>query len=613
MKQKFLFFCISFSISVSGLQAQNGNCYWQQEVKYKMEVSMDVSDFNYTGTQELQYTNNSSDTLRKVYYHLFFNAFQPGSEMDVRSRTIADADKRVQDRISKLTPAEIGFLNVTNLKQEGQDLQTEVSGTILEVSLAQPLLPNATTTLTLDFAGQVPKQIRRSGRDSKEGIALSMTQWYPKLSEYDFEGWHANPYIGREFHGVWGDFDVKITIDKKYVIGGSGYLQNADSIGYGYETKDVKKKKKGKTTTWHFVAPNVHDFAWTADSDYVHDTLPVPGGPMLHFLYKDQPELKENWKRLQPVSTQLMNYFSERIGVYPYDQYSILQGGDGGMEYAMCTLITGKREFGSLAGVTAHEMAHSWFQHILATNESKHEWMDEGFTSYLSTEAMAKIMDYNKENPHKGAYESYFSLVNSGLEQPQTTHADRYAHNGAYGASAYSKGQVFLHQLGYIIGQEALDKTLKRYYTEWKFKHPTPNDFKRIAEKVSGLQLDWYLTDWTQTTNTIDYKVATVEDVEEKATITLERVDLMPMPIEVMVNYTDGTQEFYYIPLQMMRGTKPAEYTIERKVLDDWAWARPKYTFSLEKATSAVESVILDPSGRVADRNAGNNVYTVSN
>ena len=172
------------------------------------------------------YTNNSPDVLNRVYYHLYFNAFQPGSEMDVRSRNIPDPDSRVGDRISKLKPNEIGYIKVTSLKQNGVTIKHETVGTVLEVDLAKPIQPGEQVTFDMVFNAQVPVQIRRSGRNNKEGVALSMTQWYPKLAEYDFEGWHADPYIGREFHGVWGNFDVKLTIDKNYVVGGTGYLQN---------------------------------------------------------------------------------------------------------------------------------------------------------------------------------------------------------------------------------------------------------------------------------------------------------------------------------------------------------------------------------------------------
>ena len=563
--------------------------YWQQHVDYQMEIDMDVNTFQYKGKQQLVYTNNSPDVLNRVYYHLYFNAFQPGSEMDVRSRTIIDPDPRVKDRISKLLPHEIGYIKVNSLKQNGKTLSHETVGTVLEVTLNQPIQPGEKVTFDMGFDAQVPKQIRRSGRNNKEGVALSMTQWYPKIAEYDDEGWHADPYIGREFHGVWGDFDVKLTIDENYVVGGTGYLQGEPQV------------KAGKKTL-HFKAPRVHDFTWAADPDFIHDTLNMPNGPTLHFYYKKDlaPNYLDNWKKLQPDTAKLMTYFSEHIGPYPYEQYSVIQGGDGGMEYAMCTLITGQRKYGSLLGVTAHEMAHTWFQFLLATNEAKHEWMDEGFTVYISNLAENEITGKHLKNPQKGAYKSYIALANSGMEQPLTTHADRYEFNRAYGASAYSKGAVFMAQLGYVIGEENLNKTIKKYFADFSFKHPKPVDIIRTAERITDFELDWYLIDFAQTTNTIDYKVVSVND----KTITLERVGLMPMPIDVTVSYVDGSTEDFYIPLQMMRGEKPTSATI----IDDWAWAMPTYTFDVGKPVKSVE---IDPSQMMADVQRANNVFNL--
>ncbi|MWW24369.1 M1 family metallopeptidase [Algibacter lectus] len=571
--------------------------YWQQHVDYKMDIDMDVNNYQYQGKQTLVYTNNSPDVLDRVYYHLFFNAFQPGSEMDVRSQTIADPDARVGSRIGQLKPNEIGYIKVNSLKQNGTTLTHETVGTVLEVKLANPIKPGEKVTFTMDFDAQVPAQIRRTGRNNAEGVALSMAQWYPKLAEYDFEGWHADPYIGREFHGVWGDFDVKLTINKDYTVAGSGYLQNPNQIGHGYETGAVTKSNSDKLT-WHFVAPNVHDFTWAADKDYIHDTKQVPNGPLLHFFYKNNldAEHKGYWKKMQPKTVELMEYYSKNIGKYPYKQYSVIQGGDGGMEYAMSTLITGNRSYGSLVGVTAHELAHTWFQFLLASNESKHEWMDEGFTTYISNMAMNDIMDEGKENPLANAYKGYIYLANSGKEQPLTTHSDRYAYNRSYSIAAYSKGAVFLSQLGYVIGAENLKKTIKKYYTDFSFKHPKPLDIVRTAERVSGLELDWYLIDFGQTTNTIDYSVKAIEGNN----ITLERIGLMPMPIDLKVTYVDGTSEDFYIPLQMMRGEKPTTATI----VSDWAWAYPTYSFDAKKAVKTVE---IDPSGLMADVDSSNN------
>ena len=367
------------------------------------------------------------------------------------------------------------------------------------------------------------------------------------------------------------------------------------------------KKPKGDKLTWHFFAPKVHDFTWAADPDYIHDTRVAKDGTVLHFIYKNNPAIKENWTNLQPKTEELLLFFNENIGPYPWDQYTVIQGGDGGMEYAMLTLITGERAFGSLVGVTSHELAHAWFQHLMATNESKHEWMDEGFTSYISTLAMDNVMGTNKEKPFEGNYKGYERLAKSGVEEPLSTHADRYKLNFAYGVAAYTKGSIFLSQLGYIIGRENLDKTLKRYYHDWKFKHPTPNDFIRVAEKVSGAELDWYLMDWAQTTNTIDYGIKEVTESNGKTTIILERIGNMPMPIDLKVNYADGTEETVYIPLQMMRWEKPAEGNLNRKDAKKWAWAHPTYELILDKP---VNGIIIDDSGLMADINRENNTFS---
>lgn len=217
-----------------------------------------------------------------------------------------------------------------------------------------------------------------------------------------------------------------------------------------------------------------------------------------------------------------MEVYNKTVGNYPYKQYSVIQGGDGGMEYAMCTLILGQGDWDGLLGVTAHEMAHSWFQHVLASNESKHGWMDEGFTSFLEDYGLNEIAETKVENPFSGAYKGYFWMANSGKELPQSTHADRFDENRVYSITSYSKGELFLTQLMYLIGKENLLKTLKKYYADFKFKHPTPNDIKRTAERVTGANLDWYLTDWTATTNTIDYGIKEVKENAATTLVTLE-------------------------------------------------------------------------------------------
>ncbi|GAB3654797.1 M1 family metallopeptidase [Echinicola sediminis] len=581
-----------------------------------MDIEMDVDKNQYKGEQELAYTNNSPDTLYRVFYHLYYNAFQPNSMMDVRSRTIIDPDGRVKDRIQHLTPEEIGYLKVNSLKMEGKNVDFEHVGTILEVNLANPILPNSTVNFSMEFEGQVPLQVRRSGRDSKEGVRYSMSQWYPKMANYDDQGWHANPYIGREFYGIWGDFDVKITIDKSYILGGTGYLQNPEEIGYGYEEAgQTVKRQRGKKLTWHFHAPQVHDFMWAADPNYTHDKIQMDNGITLHHLYIKNSKTAENWEKLKEYSPKSMQFLSEHFGQYPYKQYSVIQGGDGGMEYPMATLITGERTLASLVGVTVHEMAHSWFQGLLASNEALYPWMDEGFTTYATNLTMANIFSEEPSAfPQRGAYVGYERLAKSGKEEPMTTHSDHYHTNLAYGSAAYSKGAVFLEQMGYIIGQENLQKGMLRYYNDWKFKHPKTNDIIRIMEKQSGLELDWYKEYWVNSTKTIDYSIKAVEASRDNTKITLQRDGLMPMPIDLVITYQDGSKETVYLPLVIQRGLKPEEAGKPKRILTQrWPWTNLTKEVIIEKKLETIKSVEIDPSLRLADINRENNNWLIDN
>ncbi|WP_111670198.1 M1 family metallopeptidase [Algoriphagus litoralis] len=593
-------------VGITAVHAQHGR--FQQAVNYKMDVNMDVKSNQFTGKQELKYTNNSPDTLKRVFYHLYFNAFQPGSMMDVRSRTIADPDRRVADRISKLKPDEMGYLHAKTLTMNGKSVEFREVETILEVNLVEPILPNSSVTFEMEFEGQVPIQIRRSGRDSEEGVRYSMAQWYPKMANYDEQGWHANPYIGREFYGIWGDFDVKITIDKTYVLGGTGYLQNPNEIGHGYEDAGVKvPAPSGNTLTWHFKAPMVHDFMWGADPKYKHDKVLMDNGITVHHFYIPGEKTTENWEKLKDFTPKAIDYLSKNFGQYPYKQFSVVQGGDGGMEYAMSTLITGERNLQSLVGVMVHELAHSWFHGVLASNESLYPWMDEGFTSYASSLAMASIFQASA-NPLRGSYGGYYRLAASGLEEPMATHSDHYHTNSAYSSAAYSKGAVFLAQLGYVIGEETRDAGMLRYFDTWKFRHPNVNDLIRIMEKESDMELDWYKEYFVYTTKTIDYSIKEVKANGNSTEITLERIGLMPMPVDLVVTYKDGTSELIYLPLVIMRGEKAEETGMPKRIhTEAWPWTNLTKTLILAKDFDMIKSVEIDPSKRMADVQQENN------
>ena len=639
---------------------------WQQRVNYQMKIKMDVTTNRFTGTQKLDYTNNSPDTLTKLFYHLYFNAFQPNSAMDQRSRQLGqvevngrpDWDPRVQDRIYNLKPDEIGYQKIISLTMNGASQPFKVFETILEVDLTKPILPHTTVALNMNFEAQVPLQVRRSGRDNPStGVRYSMSQWYPKLCEYDYEGWHPTTYIAREFYGVWGDYDVSITIDKNYLVGGTGYLDHPEKIGFGYEASGTKvPQSPGKTLTWHFTAPNVHDFMWAADPEYKHLSKATSGGTTINVIYnRDEKMLAdqfaampaasksgvadasayirrwdEQWQTVLDAAVTVLPFIELKFGKYPYKQYSFVHGGDGGMEYPMSTLINGPG-----LGTAFHEWMHTWYQMMMGTNESLYPWMDEGFTSYASS-LVSRYYQFAKANPeltveklrvagklseldslmfkdvsnniHGSAYNGYFALVKSGLEEPMTTHSDHYETNFAYSIAAYSKGEVFLDQLGYIIGAATRDKVLLEYYRLWHFKHPNANDFIRVAEKVSNIKLDWYREYWVNTTKTIDYGIDSLWEEGGKTNLRIKKTGKMPMPVDVQINFKDGSKELHYVPLNLMFGAKEVEdKEVPRISHEPWMWPAENYVISIAKPLNTITTVEIDPKQRTADVNRKDN------
>lgn len=583
---------------------------WQQKVKYTMSVNMNVQTNQFAGKQKLEYWNNSPDTLTRVFYHLYFNAFQPGSMMDTRSRrqgTIIagrgpDWDQRVKDRIQNLKPEEIGFQKIISLKMNGRLQKFNMLETILEVKLDKPILPKSKVVFDMEFEAQVPLQIRRSGRDNPTSkVRYSMSQWYPKLCEYDYEGWHPTPYVGREFYGVWGDYDVSISIDKKYILGGTGYLQNPNQIGYGYESAGAKvSRPAGDKLTWRFIAPNVHDFMWAADPEYVHKSRKVNDTVTLHLLYKPTNATPAEWEKILDDAQKALPFIEKKFGVYPYRQYTFIHGGDGGMEYPMATLLIGP-------GAWLHEWLHNWYHGLLGNNESLYGWMDEGFTTYAE-DLVTAFLEKSTAFPFDGTYRGYYSLAKSGREEPLTTHADHFNTNAAYGAAVYSKGAVFLEQLGYITGAPVRDKILLEYNRQWRFKHPNAADFIRIAETVSDMKLDWYKEYWVNSVKTIDYSIDSLWEEGGKTKVRLNRIGLMPMPIDLQFTFKDGSKELHYIPMNLMYGEKPVEDSaISRKVYEAWKWTHATYTVETTRKLADFSIVEIDPTMRMADIDRKNN------
>jgi hypothetical protein len=648
MKNKLFLFVIAFISFVNFATAQADR--WQQHIDYKIKAALDVTNNIVKGTEEIVYTNNSTDTLRKVYFHMYWNAFAPNSSMDIRSRELGknllnfrrgaitasnatmlgqeatqDWDRRVKDRIQKLSPTEIGYQRVSQILINGKAQKLIDHETILEVQLIQAIAPKSSIKMSLQFEAQVPVQIRRSGRDNAEGVRYSMSQWYPKMVEYDYQGWNTNPYIAREFYGVWGNYDVTLSLDKTYMVAATGVLQNPTAVA-----------DKFGNLSWNFKGNNIHDFVWAADNHYKHLSKEVRKGLTFHVYFKDKNASSDSaWANVLWAAEKVLPYIEKKYGAYPYPQYSFIQGGDGGMEYAMATLLKGPG-----IGTVIHEWMHSWYQHILGTNEGLFPWMDEGFTSYAEDDISYwynmnhALLSPNINEKEKarikaeketalsqlpaiqfGNYAGYITLAKSGIEEPMSTHSDHYNYNYSYSSAAYSKGATFLGLLGYVVSDSVRDAILINYYNTWKFKHPNANDFTRVAEKTSGLQLQWLKEYWVNSTKTIDYGLNNIEVSANNANaiISIQRNGKLPMPIEVLITYKDGTSELHYIPLDLMLGSKPAEGAINRIVHKEWQWVAPTYTFETTKPLAALKSIEIDPSQRMPDINRSNNKLEIPN
>ncbi len=587
------------------------NTYWQQEVKYKMDIDFNTKDHQFSGIQQLVYYNNSPDTITKVYYHLYFNAFQPGSMMDERSRALPDPDKRVGDRIFNLKPDQYGYQRIKRLSQYDKELVFLVDQTVLRAELATPVNPGDSTVLNLVFEGQVPIQIRRSGRNNAEGIDYTMTQWYPKLAAYDQEGWHPDFYVAREFFADFGSFEVNIVTDADQVIAATGLLVNEDEIWQEEGEKDGNvywklKATDSKRRAWKFRAEQVHDFAWASDPEYLRIREQVSEDLELnHYFLK---KYQKTWSRLPKYTAQFFELMNKHFGKYPYPQFSVIQGGDGGMEYPMCTMLKGTGNIKGLVGTTVHESAHNWYYAVLASNESRYPWMDEGFTTFAEEEILKLMSGDTSVNAHIQAYTNYLFLVDQGELEPLSTPADNFSRNRTYSISAYSRGSLFLSQLRYIIGEEDFNKGMLLYYNTWKLKHPDPWDLIKVMENVSDLELDWFIEHWVYTTKTIDYGIRDVLPEGTSSTkLVIEKIGEMPMPLEVRFSLKNGTQRTYFIPVSSMFGTKNSKEV--KTALKSWPWTHPRYELDVPLNIQDILAVEIDPHRFMCDIDISNNSW----
>lgn len=591
--------------------------YYQQKASYKMDIQVDAKNFTYDGKQSITYTNNSPDELKEVYFNLFWNAFRPNSMMDQRvSSQGKDGDGRLQkdgiSRLASIPKDQEGSQIIKVLKQNGKDVKIDIQETIMKVTLAEPIAPGSSTQFYMEWSANIPMQIRRAGRNNREGIDMTMTQWYPKITEYDYDGWAAFDYIGREFHAPFSDFDVKISIDKDYIIGAGGSLQNPNDVkGYTPSAK-IKTDKNGKAT-WHWKAENILDFAWAADRDYQVESFDVLNGPKVFLVYQ-QNEKTKYWKEAVPYIREFFSLMNNRFGEYPYPTYSFIQGGDGGMEYGRCTMILGEAEdLEGLCGLMFHEAGHSWYQQVLATNEAMYPWMDEGFTSYAEDWVMYMLFKKQDKmpNPFVNSIANYQNFIKTGKEESASWLADHHKGGKPYTFASYVKGELFLVNLGYIVGEKTLQEIMKEYFSTWKLKHPAPRDFMHIAQKASDMDLKWYYHYWINTTETIDYGIKNITETPTGLQITLENKGGIPMPIDFSVVTQDGKLVNYYIPTTLTRNNKQEDIFGGFQTQKAWAWTQKEYLLNLPYKKSNLKVVGIDFSQRMADINWDNNYQEI--
>ena len=616
-KIAFSLFFIVFSLFISAQK----DAYSQQYAKYKMDIDVDAANFTYQGKQTLQYQNNSPDELRVAYFHLYWNAFKAGSMMDQRvtgqginadGRLAKRVGNTVVSRLSEIPKNEEGAQNIRWIKQNGKDLKFEIQGTIMKVYLAEAIKPNSSTTFTMEWDAVIPMQIRRSGRNNREGIDMTMSQWYPKIAEYDYDGWAAFDYIGREFHAPFSDYEVNIKIDKNYVIGAGGNLENPTEVK-GYASNATIKQDISNKVTWKWTAKNILDFAWAADRDYTVESFPILDGPKVYLVYQKSEKTKY-WEEMKPYITKYFQLMNATFGRYKWPSYAFIQGGDGGMEYGMCTMILGEATtLEGLAGLMFHEGAHSWYQQMLATNESVRPWMDEGFTQYAEDFVSYRLFPptESKPNPFADAIRAYVNFTKSGKEEPAVWLADHHDNGTAYTYASYIKGEMFLVQLGYIVGEENLNKIMLKYYDDWAMKHPTERDFIHIAQQISGMDLKWFQHYWINTTKTIDYGIKNVKYDPESTTITLVNKGTVPMPIDFSVLTKDKKVVNYNIPLSLTRTWKSKDIYGPFKTLPYWAWTQQEYSFTIPYSKSQLSAIGIDFSQRLADVNPEDNYLEV--
>ena len=486
--------------------------YWQQEVNYTIEVSLNDKVHELSGFEKIEYINNSPDTLKFIWFHIWPNAY--------KNDKTAFSDQMLEDGNTKFyfsDKEQKGYINrldfkVNNVTASTEDHPEHID--IIKLILPSPLAPGQKILITTPFHERLPFNFSRGGHD---GQSYQVTQWYPKPAVYDRNGWHPMPYLDQgEFYSEFGSFDVSITVPSNYVVAATGELQNADekewlktrsTFTWNPTKKKVKTKAGSYKTIYDAFPPssseikilrykqnNIHDFAWFADKRFIvnQDTCRLASGKVINVYTYYTPTYKNTWGHSLLYAKDAVHHYSELVGEYPYNVVSAVQGPasfGGGMEYPTITVISPLGGPIELDVTIAHEIGHNWFYGILASNERVHPWMDEGINSYYEWLYTKKKYDRSSDFFRAQDEEQLQTVIANRKDQPIETSAQDF-NTTNYDAIAYYKTSRWMAWLHDYLGDAVFNKAMHEYYRQWQFKHPQPEDLKKVFAEVSGNDLD---------------------------------------------------------------------------------------------------------------------------
>ena len=608
--------------------------YWQQDVHYRIKANIDENTDIIDGSLKLTYWNNSSDDMDHVFFHLYQNAFQPGSYYDNLQE-----NNQVKPRYGKYEKQKLGT-EITQLKVGEMDAESILDNTILKVDLPETLYSGDSITFTIDFKtyfdnGGVRRRMKTFnswGYKHYDGV-----HWYPRISVYDKKfGWTTDQHLGHEFYGDFGTFDVELTFANNFVVGATGFLQNRDTVLPEELRAKLDIKNFANTPwnatpsiitpydstirkTWKYHAENVHDFAFTADPTYRIGEVEWNG---IKCISLAQEPHASKWQNAADYTSKIIKIFSEDFGMYVYHKMIVADARDG-MEYPMLTLDSGKDP--SYRGLLAHEVGHNWFFGQVGNNETYRAALDEGFTQFLTMWALVKIDgEYPVKDPPKSEYvrrykrpektierRLYNTYIASAAKHSNTTlntHSDGFngalRHGGGY-RQVYYKTGTMLYNLQYVLGDELFLEAMANYFDQWKICHPYVNDFRNSIIQYTKVDLNWFFDQWLETSKIIDYSVESVKKGEapNEYLITFRRKGGMQMPLDFEVITKTGDHLKYHIPNNWFE--KKTIGTILPK-WHGWDKLHPTYTAKIT-IPAEIEDVVIDPSHRLADANMTNN------